>query len=117
MNIKSLWLTIFLVVGICAGVSAALMDDGERFAIEPIAQWWFLPDGRLPGRAGAEVQVPASSRPVAPLIDIPTPPLRFQGQLPTQRQLDLWGDAPLPQRQCTIEMWAANWCHPTNGLV
>ncbi len=106
MNIKSLWLTVFLVVGVCAGVSAALMDDGERFAIEPVAQWWFVPDGRLPGRAGAEVQVPDSSRPVAPLIDIPTPPLRFQGQLPTQRQLDLWGDAPLPQRQCTIEMWA-----------
>lgn len=106
MNIKSLFLCILLMVGICTGVPSVLSDEGIGPSVEPVAQWWFVPDGRLPGRAGAEVQVPDSRRPVAPLIDIPTPPLRFQGQLPTQRQLDLWGDGPLPQRQWSVEMWA-----------
>jgi len=91
MNLSPIWLVLLLAWGTNESLPVSGRDEGiaARNAIEPSAAWWFVPDGRLPGRAGAEVQVPDSSRPAAPLIDIPTPPLRFQGQLPTQRQLDL----------------------------
>lgn len=66
--------------------------DRER-RMEPVHSWWFVPMGELSG--GAEEMNPnGGPRPNGiPMVDMPTLPLRFHGQQPTERRLDLLSES------------------------
>jgi hypothetical protein len=79
-------------------------------ASAPIGEWWFIPDYRLPGRAG-EVPSIGTQPIVRPNLQVSSLPLQFHGQLPTERRIDLLETDPkasaiLPTTEFSVEMWA-----------
>lgn len=79
-------------------------------ASAPIGEWWFIPDYRLPGRAG-EVPSVGTQPLVLPNVKVSSLPLQFHGQRPTERRVDLLETNPkalatLPTTEFSVEMWA-----------
>ncbi|MBL8892153.1 MAG: metallophosphoesterase [Planctomycetaceae bacterium] len=75
-----------------------------------IGEWWFIPDYRLPGRAG-DVPTNDTASNVRPTVQVGSLPVLFHDQLPTQRFVDLrQGNSsdhrPLPTTEFSIEMWS-----------
>lgn len=108
MNLTSKLILVAMAYLACAGIFASMAKSNGTTAIErgPIGEWWFVPETDLPGRASTPATPQTISSKSQPLVDVPTPPMRFLNQLPTQRRLDLWGEQPLPQQQFSVEMWA-----------
>ncbi len=100
-------LLIVLLFGSTTGVLISLVESAhEKDKSEPIGQWWFVPDTRLAGRAGEEIQRPPVLQERQRLVEIPSLPMRFKGQLPSERQLNLLEGKSLPQDEFAVEMWA-----------
>lgn len=91
----SLWVT--LVTPIHPNVSCAQ---------PPVADWVFVPDYKLPGKAanqpGPRVEHPQGQH---PLIGLEPAAILFQGQQPTQRLLNLIPPASIPRQAFTYEVW------------
>ena len=73
---------------------------------EPIADWTFVPEYVLPGRAGnypgPRLDPPRGQQ---PLVALETAPVRFKGMLPTQRLINLLPADSIPKESFAIEMW------------
>jgi hypothetical protein len=109
MHLTFRLILVATIYGACAGLCASLIDSSDpppRNAGEPLGEWWFVPNPALPGRASANSDQNTSSQRPGPLVDVPHAPMRFSGQLPTQRRLDLWAEQELPQKSFSVEMWA-----------
>ena len=84
-------------------------------AIEPIGDWTFVPDYRLPGHGanqpGNRVAHPVSKH---QMIEIETAPILLHGQRPTQRLQGLLPKEKIPRDAFAVEMWV---CHHVNQPV
>lgn len=82
---------------------------------DPVADWTFVPDYRLPGKAantvGPRIPNPQS---MSPLIALEPPAVLFQGKPPTQRLLNLLHSDAIPREAFTYELWI---CHHVNQPV
>ena len=99
------WLTFLIVYGTCGAADAA----------EPLAAWQFVPEYWLPGHAknqpGPRVPAPEGD---FPLVMVDSMPMRFRGDLPTQRLLNLAPLDTLPKARFSVEAWL---CHHVNQPV
>jgi hypothetical protein len=91
------------------------VQPSHAWAQSPIADWIFVPDYRLPGKAanhpGPRIPNPEG---VHPLVSLDFPAIRFQGQLPTERRLHLLHPERIPREAFTYELWI---CHHVNQPV
>ncbi len=96
---------------LCLAVSyASIVGAGD-----PIADWTFVPDYRLPNSA-ANHPGPRVANPVGnhPLAELDSPAIRFRGSLPTERLLNLLPSTSVPHEAFTYELWL---CHHVNRPV
>ncbi len=87
-------------------------------ASEPVADWLFVPEYDLPGRA-ANHPGPREPHPRGehPPVAIDSAPLRFHGELPTQRLLNLLPATAVPRESFTVEAWLCHHVHQPVGAL
>ena len=95
---------VFLAVGFWA-----LAAGSQGVAVQPLADWIFVPEYSLGGRAanhpGPRIPHPHGHH---PLVELEPTAVLFQGRRPTQRLLDLLPSAGIPRECFTYEMWISH---------
>ena len=90
----------------------------HAFSQEPIADWTFVPEYELPGRAGnhpgPRVRLPRGEH---PLIELDTAAIRFVGESPTQRLNNLLPAESIPKESFSIETWILHHVNQPVGVL
>ena len=90
----------------------------QAFAQQVIGDWVFVPEYRLPGRAGASGG-PRLDHPVGepPVVEMETAAVRYHGELPTQRIRHLLHPDSIPQNAFSIEAWMLHHVNQPVGIL
>ena len=83
-----------------------------------IADWVFVPDYQLPGKAGNS-DWPRISQPVGdhPLVEMETAAIQFHGQAPTQRIRNLLPAESIPRQSFSVEAWMLHHVNQPVGIL
>jgi acid phosphatase type 7 len=112
-------LIMLLLFGSAVGNYFSFSDSAnvEHTTLEPLAQWWFVQDTRLSGRAGNDQRRSPQLQEHQVLVEIPSNPLNFKGQLPTERQRNLLDGKQVPREEFSVEMWASYHVNQPVGAI
>ena len=106
----------FRFASLFVGVSLSLTCLGT--AQEPIADWTFLPEYELGGRAanypGPRIPIPRGN---PPLVDVDSASLLLSGKSPTQRLRYLLPVESIPRDRFTIEAWLLHHVNQPVGML